>query len=228
MNNKSKRYTLATFIVPILFLIILIVGVYFRFRGLFWGEYLYLHPDERFLIWVTSSIESVKNIGEYFNTHLSSLNPHNRGHGFFVYGDFPVIFTRYIAEGFFEFVGWNEITQVGRVLSSLFDLGSVVLIFLIGWKLFNKWVGLLASAFSAFAVLQIQQSHFFTVDTFATFFTTLAIFIAVLITNHRFDEEKTVNQEIIPDDEEIPRDCRIIFLFQNYQFYRFFSVLWLV
>lgn len=212
-NNRSKKNTLTAFIVPILFLIILAVGVYFRFRGLFWGEYLYLHPDERFLVWVGSSIESVNSIGEYFNTHLSSLNPHNRGHGFFVYGDFPIIFTRYIAEGFFEFVGWNEITQVGRVLSSLFDLGSVVLIFMIGWKLFNKWVGLLASAFSAFAVLQIQQSHFYTVDTFATFFTTLAIFIAVLITNHRFDKEKTLNHEIIPDEEEKPKSFNDYFPF---------------
>jgi len=36
-------------------------------------------------------------------------------------------------------------------------------------------------AASAASVLPIQQSHFFTSDTFSTFFTTLAIYIGVLL-----------------------------------------------
>ncbi len=152
-----KKNTILPILFAVVFLLVAFLGVFFRFRGIFWGEYLYLHPDERFLVWVGSSLESVKSVGEYFNTHLSTLNPHNRGHGFFVYGNFPLTITRYITEGFFEFGGWNEVTQVGRVLSALFDLGSVFLIFLIGWKTFNKWVGLLAFTFSAFAVLQISS-----------------------------------------------------------------------
>lgn len=191
MNNKGdmKQSILKISLIIIISLLVLAVSLFFRFRGLFWGEYLFLHPDERFLVWVVSNLESVKNIGDYFNTHVSSLNPHNRGHGFFVYGDFPIIFTRYIAEGFFDFVGWNEVTQAGRVLSSLFDIGSVIVVFFIGRKLFNNWVGLLAAAFSGMAVLQIQQSHFFTVDTFATFFTTLALYVVILISKQEFSDE---------------------------------------
>ncbi|HSM24541.1 MAG TPA: glycosyltransferase family 39 protein, partial [Anaerolineaceae bacterium] len=205
MNNnddmKLSKYKIILII--ILFLVILSTSIFFRFRGLFWGEYLYLHPDERFLVWVGSNIESVKSLGEYFNTHVSSLNPHNRGHGFFVYGDFPIIFTRYITEGFFDFGGWNEVTQAGRILSSLFDLGSVIFIFFIGRKLFNNWVGLLAAAFSGMAVLQIQQSHFFTVDTFATFFTTLAMYVVVLISKQNFPAEDNPIEQRQDDELEI-------------------------
>jgi hypothetical protein len=46
---------------------------------------------------------------------------------------------------------------------------------------------LLAAAFSGFAVLQIQQAHFFTVDTFTTLFVMLAIYFAVRIA---YDERK--------------------------------------
>ncbi len=202
MSQNSMKKKITTIIVSILFLAFLAVSIFFRIRGLFWGEYLYLHPDERFLIQVGSNIASVDSIGSYFNTHFSSLNPHNRGHGFFVYGDFPIILTRYITEGFFEFTGWNEITQVGRFLSTIFDLGSVILIFFIGKKLFNQWVGLLASIFSGMAVLQIQQSHFFTVDTFATFFTTLAVYIAVIISQTDFSFNKNPGGNDLPEDQE--------------------------
>jgi YYY domain-containing protein len=181
-DKKRFKLSINNIIFPLLFLIVIAAGYYFRFTGLFWGENQYLHPDERFLIWVTNDVSAVSSISEYFNTQNSSLNPNNVGHGFYVYGDFPIIFTRYVTELVFDQFGWNEITEVGRSLSSFFDLASVLLIFLIGEKLFNKKIGLLASTFSAFAVLQIQQSHFYTVDTFATFFSTLAVYIAVRIT----------------------------------------------
>ena len=48
-------------------------------------------------------------------------------------------------------------------------------------RLYNRRVALLGAAFSALAVLQIQQSHFFTVDTVANFFIFLAIYFAVEI-----------------------------------------------
>ena len=47
--------------------------------------------------------------------------------------------------------------------------------------MYDKRVGLLSAAFSAAVVLQIQQSHFFTMDTFANTFALLAIYFAVLV-----------------------------------------------
>lgn len=168
-------------LLDIALVIILLVAAYFRFSGLFWGEYQYLHPDERFLIWVGTDIIPVQSLGEYFDTANSILNPNNRGHGFYVYGTFPMFAARYLAEWIFGHSGFTEMTQVGRSLSALVDLFSVLLVFLIGERLYNKKVGVLAAAFSAGVVLQIQQSHFFTMDTFANTFALLAIYFAVKV-----------------------------------------------
>ncbi|WP_448335045.1 DUF2298 domain-containing protein [Bellilinea sp.] len=160
---------------------ILLAGLFLRFNGLDWGQGQYLHPDERFLVWVTADLKPVNHFGEYFDTAHSSLNPHNVGHRFFVYGTFPVLLTRYLAEWIFSGSGWDEIIVVGRSLSALFDLLTVFLVFLIGERVWGKTTGVLGAAFSALAVLQIQQAHFYTTDSFATFFCTLAVFFAVRI-----------------------------------------------
>jgi len=160
-----------------LFLIIA-AAVYFRFTGLFWGEYSFLHPDERFFIQVTSHIAPVESLGAYFDTARSTLNPHNVGDTFFVYGTFPIIATRYIANAVFTDVFWEQLLQTGRTFSAVMDLVTVLLVYLLGTRLFNRKIGVLGAAFSAFAVMQIQQSHFFTADSFSTTFTTLALYFA--------------------------------------------------
>ena len=93
-------------------------------------------------------------------------------------------------------------TDVGRVLSALVDLFSVVLVYAIGSRLFKKPVGLLAAAFTAFTVLNIQQSHFFTMDTFSSFFTLLAIYFAVRVSLVTSDPLAAQNSR--PDDPERP------------------------
>ncbi len=67
--------------------------------------------------------------------------------------------------------------------------------FLIGRRVYHWRVGLLASAFYSLAVLPIQHAHFFTMDTFTTFFAVLTIFFAVLIA---YDEKgsKDENDEL--------------------------------
>ncbi|MEW6503083.1 MAG: DUF2298 domain-containing protein [Chloroflexota bacterium] len=161
------------------FLGILLLGLFLRFKGLDWGQGQFLHPDERFLVWVTADLKPVDQPGEYFDTAQSTLNPHNVGHRFFVYGTFPIFLTRYLTEWLFSSSGWEQILIVGRSLSALVDLLTVLVVFLIGEHLWGKMTGILGAAFSALAVLQIQQAHFYTTDTFAAFFSTLAIYFAV-------------------------------------------------
>ena len=74
---------------------------------------------------------------------------------------------------------YGEIVKVGRVLAALFDIGSILMIFQIGRRLFNRRVGLLAALLSALAVMQIQQSHFFVDPIFSTFFTLVALYWGV-------------------------------------------------
>ena len=185
-DSESKR-TRNIIIVGILLTIILIAAAFLRFRGLSWGEYQYLHPDERFLIWVGSDISPVNSLAEYWDTANSSLNPHNRGHGFYVYGTLPMYLTRYAVEWVYGQSGFNEMTNAGRFLSALADLLTVLFVYLVAAKAYNKRVGLLAASFSAFAVLQIQHSHFFTVDTFTTLFAMMAVYFAVRVAYDQID-----------------------------------------
>ena len=170
-----------TWILDLLLILILLVGAYLRANGLLWGEYQFLHPDERFLVWVGTDISPVDSLSQYFDAANSSLNPVNRGHGFYVYGTLPMFVTRYAVQAIFGHSGFNEMTQVGRVLSALADLLVVFLVYVVGKELYDKRVGVLAAAFSAATVLQIQQSHFFTMDTFINLFSFLAFYFAVRV-----------------------------------------------
>ena len=163
-----------------------------------WDQSQHLHPDERFLTMVSSAISPIKgcnlpdisiydcpnsekiwlSVSDYFNTLNSPLNPNNRGYGFYVYGTLPLFIVRYAGE-LVGMTGYDEINLVGRQLSALIDLGSVFLLYLLASRLYGRRVGLLAAAFSALAVAQIQQSHFFTVDNFPTFFMLLSAYFAL-------------------------------------------------
>ncbi len=193
---KTEKYP---WLYDLLLILVLVVGTYFRVVGLNWDANQHLHPDERFLTMVESALQVRTcnvpatpveacppdqihwlGLGEYFNTATSTLNPQNRGYGFFVYGDLPIVMVRYVAE-FMGQTGYDQVDLVGRQFSALGDLLTILLLYIIAARLYNRRVALLGAAFSALAVLQIQQSHFFTVDTVANFFIFLVIYFAVEI-----------------------------------------------
>ncbi|MBC8333958.1 MAG: glycosyltransferase family 39 protein [Anaerolineales bacterium] len=191
MNDTKNKHSL---FYDIALVLIILAGFWFRSVGLDWDDGQHLHPDERFLTMVETAIIPVESADEligapptgceswggYFDTACSSLNPHNRGHGFFVYGTLPIFAARYVAEWVGE-TGYSQVNLIGRQLSALADLLSIVVLYFIVARLYGRKVALLSAAFSTFAVLQIQQSHFFTVDTFTNFFMFLAIYFAVEI-----------------------------------------------
>src|SRR5512139_2062466 len=114
-DRKSATMSRLESVLPVLALLIVLLGAaYFRFVGLMWGDYSYPHPDERFLVWVVSDIAPVENLWDYFGTATSTLNPANRGHSYYVYGDLPVVVTRYATEWLFDEAGWDQVLQTGR------------------------------------------------------------------------------------------------------------------
>jgi YYY domain-containing protein len=176
--RRRRKIDWHALIIVFLLLSILCGGAYFRTIGVDWDAGRHLHPDERFLSMVLNSMTPVKSVGEYFNTDASTLNPGNVGYDFFVYGTLPLFIIRYVGEWVGQ-VGYDPITIVGRQLSALADILTILLVFLIARRLFNSKTGLLAAALYAFAVLPIQQSHFMTVDTFTNTFGMLTVYIAV-------------------------------------------------
>jgi YYY domain-containing protein len=208
-RSNAKR----GWIFDLLLVFILLAATYLRVSGLYWGEYQYLHPDERFLVWVGSDITPVTcldpnyaiqncppdqvhwiSLGEYFDSANSTLNPANRGHAFYVYGTLPMFMARYIVQWIYGHSGFMEMTQVGRALSAGADILAVLLVYLVAERLYDRRVGLLAAAFSAAVVLQIQQAHFFTMDTFINLFTLLSFYFAVRIMLSPQPQKVTVNE----------------------------------
>jgi YYY domain-containing protein len=142
--------------------------------------------------------------GGYFDAQCSPLNVNNLGQSVYVYGEFPLFTVRAAAVGrvrlsedYYSFLEtfdagaasqhppttyWTSYSYaqlVGRGVSAVADLLTVLVVFLLGRRLYNRWVGLLAMAFYALAGFAIQQSHFWTVDAFTTFWVALALYFAV-------------------------------------------------
>lgn len=178
------------------------LGAYFRFVGLDWDDGQHLHPDERFLTMVETAIRPAETLGDYFNTNQSTLNPHNVGHSFYVYGTLPIFLVRYVAEALSQ-TGYGEVYMIGRALSGIFDLLSVLLVFFLSYRLYRNYrLSLVAAGFMAFAVLPIQLSHYFTVDTFSNFFSLLTIACAVLVMTANEDVVGTEAKEAQLEPEE--------------------------
>jgi len=203
--RNTKRIDWKSILVICALVIILIGGWYFRSMNNNWDESRHLHPDERYLSMVINAIEPVSTPGEYFDTATSPLNPGNKDFGFFVYGTLPVFMIRYAGEWTGQ-VGYDLNTLLGRTMSAMMDTITILLVFFIAKKLFNRWVGLIASALYAFAVLPIQLAHFMTVDSFTNTFGALTVLMAVII----------LKRPALPDDEPTGKTKRVWYQFWPY------------
>ena len=156
----------------------LLVGAWFRFTGLDWDSSTHLHPDERHITITTAQIQWPESLAQYFATETSPLNPYNQGVGSFVYGTLPIFITK-VAAGIVGKDAYDGIHLVGRFLTASLDTLTILLVFLIARRLSGRWGGALAAALYACAVQAIQQAHFYTTDTWVTFFATLALWFAL-------------------------------------------------
>ncbi len=148
--------------IKILLILIVFLAAFFRLYGLNWDQGFSLHPDERQIVMVTAKID-------FSSFKESSLNPH-----FFAYGSFPIYLLKAASNalGVFDksLTQYGGINLVGRAISVIADLGTILMVFFLGKKLFYRRVGLLASLFYAINVFPIQAAHFYAVDSLLTFF----------------------------------------------------------
>jgi YYY domain-containing protein len=150
------------------------VAAALRLQGLDWDDGQHLHPDERFLTMVETAIKAPRSLADYFDTAHSPLNPGNNGYGFFVYGTLPLFLVHFVAAAL-GMTEYGRVHLVGRAVSATFDVGTVWLTYSLGARLFGRRAGLVACALAAFSVTSIQNAHFFTVDSAATFFATASL-----------------------------------------------------
>ena len=128
---------------------------------------------------VTLAIQPVHSLAEYFNTAQSTLNPAVVGYPAYVYGTLPLFIVHYLAQAFRKIERPDLIRPAA--FGSARTLGTIALLYFIVRRFYKARVALLAAAFSALAVMQIQQSHFYTTDNFSTFFMFLTLAVAAVI-----------------------------------------------
>jgi len=205
----------------ILFVLILLMAGYLRLTGIQWGEGYHQHPDELFLTGVLDNLRAKTcdepvgipvesclpenrrwmTLSEYFDSATSTLNPFNRGFGFYVYGNLPLTATRVLMEA----VGSDNFGAskfFARQMSAVADLFTIFFLYLLASRLYGRKVGVLAAAFSSLAVMQIQQSHFFTVDLFVNTFLFLALLFAVGILEWGKEKASDKEQETSNEGED--------------------------
>jgi hypothetical protein len=172
---KFKRY--------ILLILIVILASYFRLVGSNWDNFAHLHPDERYMTMVATAIKWPEDFETYLNPVTSSLSPFNNNYGSYIYGTLPLFIVKFIAESI-DLGDYANLNLVGRTTSAIIDIGNLLLVFFIGNNIYKRRLGLLAAGLYALAVIPIQQSHFFTTDTYETFFilTTFSLLIVFLRT----------------------------------------------
>ncbi|HSJ55127.1 MAG TPA: glycosyltransferase family 39 protein, partial [Anaerolineae bacterium] len=197
-QESPKHRTVPRAALALALLGILILGSAFRFYNVNWDEGTYhIHPDERHTTMVVTRIQWPASLAEYFDTSRSPLNARNVDTVYF-YGTLPLFLTKAVAgqldalaprvpflEADQSFGSYDRVHLVGRVLSALFDLGSVLLTFFLGRRLFGWRVGLAAAFLLSVTVLNIQGSHYFAVDTFLTFFVILTIWFTLDVAEGR-------------------------------------------
>ncbi|MGZ6987768.1 MAG: glycosyltransferase family 39 protein, partial [Thermoanaerobaculia bacterium] len=154
--------------------LILLTGGFVRLYGIDWDDGQHLHPDERFISMVEERLTRPAGLAVYFDSLRSPLNPYNHDYGSFVYGTLPLFLTKAVA-GALGRTGYGGVYRVGRVLSSLFDLLTVLLVYRITRRFARREAALVAAGLFAMAPLSIQSSHFWTVETFLAAFCALAL-----------------------------------------------------
>jgi len=164
-------------------LFLTLIGGVLRFYNINWDRGYNFHPDER-------NIDAAVSRISFFD----SMDPE-----FFAYGGLPVYLYRSTAEIMSSYTNdpswlhdWGKINIIGRSFSALFSTLTIIAIYKLGSKLFDRKVGVLAAAFATFSPGLIQLAHFGITENFLTLMVTL-----ICIYSLKFlDEAKIKNYAI--------------------------------
>ena len=162
--------------------IVLLLAFSLRFYGLDWDDGFTWtpHPDERAILFkvVALSFPGLSDLPSLLNAEESPWNPR-----WFPYGSFPLYVLK-ITGTLSEFIPGldsGDLRVPGRAVSALSDVVTVALVYALGARVWSRKVGLLASAMVSIAVIHIQLSHFFAVDTLMALFCFVTVLYLVRV-----------------------------------------------
>ena len=160
------------------FAAIMALALGLRLYGLDWDQgYPYTpHPDERAILMHVDDLAppGLGDLGLLFDAEDSPWNPR-----WFPYGSFPLYLLKGVQLTYSLWPGedLHDLRIAGRALSALADVGTVLVVFLLGSRMYGRREGLLASALVAVSVLHIQLSHFYAVDTIMALCVVAALYL---------------------------------------------------
>ncbi|HJM52452.1 MAG TPA: DUF2298 domain-containing protein [Dehalococcoidia bacterium] len=161
--------------------LIVFVALGLRIYGIDWDDGGLFHPDERAILMQAEGIDFPSTTGEFgdlLSAEDSSLNPR-----WFNYGSLPLYTLRLVQAVASPVTDWDlfDLRIPGRVISALADTVTITLVFALGARWYGRRVGLLAAALTALAVIHIQLSHFFAVDTILAMFILATLLVSVRV-----------------------------------------------
>ncbi|MDQ3707102.1 MAG: DUF2298 domain-containing protein [Chloroflexota bacterium] len=181
--------------VLLLLVLIMACATFFRFYGRMFDQGTWQNPDEMSILnYTTPKINWPSRTEDLFDWHVSTLNTRNDELREYPWGAFPIYLERA--------TGWlldtvlpptttqpdgywvrsvEGIALIGRSLASIFDLITVLLVFLVARRLYSNGTALIAAALYGFAVTAIQIAHFFIVESFLVTFIMGAIYFSVVL-----------------------------------------------
>jgi Dolichyl-phosphate-mannose-protein mannosyltransferase len=197
---QARLWVAANQLVVVAACVVFVAAGYLRLSDANWDQGQHLHPDERYISTVADNIHWPRWPWTYFDVHTSPLSPYNTNEGKdFVYGTLPL----FAIKGAATLLGdddYGRLNIVGRHLSALVDLGTLVLVFLLARLLLTAlvprralWGAILAAALYGFTVTAIQFSHFATVESWLVFFSTLTLYVAARAARGRVDPARRVD-----------------------------------
>lgn len=152
--------------------LLLILAALFRYYNLNWDLGNFFHPDERN---IANAVSQIK--------FFSQLNPN-----FFAYGGFFIYLIRAVGELIVFITGntnwvynWGLIDVIGRTIAATFSTFTIIPLYFLTKKVFDKSTAILACIFFALCVGSIQIAHFGITENLITFFAVAVSYGAVLI-----------------------------------------------
>ena len=158
------------------------VALALRLYGLSWDEGFGWtpHPDERAILFKVIELElpPLGDLSVLLDAEQSPWNP-----GWFPYGSFPLYLIKLvdILFGDLPVVGFEDLRVPARAVSALADVVTILVTYLIGRAIWSRATGLLAAGLVSFAVIHIQLSHFFAVDTLMALFATATLYFLLRV-----------------------------------------------
>ena len=190
----------------LLLFLLLFVALGLRLYGIAWDEGHGFHPDERSIYMRSDCMYNVlvkapgysggdcitqnpemepgfPSIGAFLDADKSPLNPH-----WFPLGSlliYLVVGIRLVLEPFLDLGSLASMSYIGRSITALADVGTVFIVYLLGKRIYDSRVGLLAAALVTFSVVHIQHAHFYRPEPLLVFFLATSFWFMLQVMERR-------------------------------------------